>query len=64
MTPKGTARAMVGKSQACVLGVNRRVLSAAALPAKLAKHGVSVREWVPAAPGAILLPLSAWEVGC
>lgn len=42
-----------GKSQACVLGVNHRVLSAAALPAKLAKPGVSVREWVPAAPGAI-----------
>ena len=53
MTPKGTVRATVGKSQGYVLGVNCRALCTAALSAELAKPGVSVRDCVPAAAGAV-----------
>ena len=61
MTPRGTTKAKAGKSQGGVLRVNCRVLCTAALPAKVAKLDVSVRECTPAATHAVPL---AREFGC
>lgn len=46
-------RATAWKSQGCVLRVNCRMLCTAALPAQLAKPGVNVGGFVPAATSAI-----------